>query len=110
MSKKTYSEKLKSPKWQKKRLEILNRDNFTCQHCFSEEKTLHVHHMVYFNNQEPWDCDNLNLITICNDCHKLAHSKDEHTSKAMFMKLWFVIYLNTLEDDNNEFDELSNLF
>ena len=28
-----YSEQLKSPKWQKKRLEIMQRDKFTCQLC-----------------------------------------------------------------------------
>ena len=28
-----YSEKLKDPRWQKKRLEILERDNFRCQYC-----------------------------------------------------------------------------
>jgi len=31
MAKLTYSEKLKDPRWQKKRLEILSRDNFTCE-------------------------------------------------------------------------------
>jgi 5-methylcytosine-specific restriction endonuclease McrA len=31
--KKTYSELLKSPKWQKKRLEIMSRDKFTCKKC-----------------------------------------------------------------------------
>lgn len=29
----TYSQKLRDPRWQKKRLEILERDSFTCQHC-----------------------------------------------------------------------------
>lgn len=49
----TYSEKLKSPKWQKKRLEILQRDEFTCQHFNDKENTLHVHHIAYSGN--PWE-------------------------------------------------------
>ena len=63
----TYSEKLKDPKWQKKRLEILNRDKFTCRLCNDKETTLHVHHNKYSNN--PWDTDIDDLITLCCDCH-----------------------------------------
>ena len=29
----TYSDKLKSPKWQKKRLEVLNLRGFKCEKC-----------------------------------------------------------------------------
>jgi 5-methylcytosine-specific restriction endonuclease McrA len=47
-----YSEKLKDPRWQKKRLEILSGDDFTYQYCGNTEETLHVHHYVYTG--EPW--------------------------------------------------------
>lgn len=69
MEQKTYLEKLKDPRWQKKRLEILERDEWTCQYCESKEKTLHVHHLRYFN-ADPWDCDPVYLITTCADCHE----------------------------------------
>jgi DNA polymerase III delta prime subunit len=65
---KTYLEKLKDPRWQKKRLAILNRDNFTCQYCFDTESTLHVHHVKYSNN--PWDIDDKYLLSLCFDCHQ----------------------------------------
>ena len=65
----TYGEKLKSPKWQKKRLEILNRDEFTCTMCNSKEKTLHVHHKVYIFDKDPWDYEEQYYITLCEDCH-----------------------------------------
>lgn len=39
-----YSQLLKDPRWQKKRLEILDRDDWKCTHCEAEHKTLHVHH------------------------------------------------------------------
>lgn len=42
-----YSDKLKDPRWQKKRLEILTRDEWTCQICFDTESTLVVHHQKY---------------------------------------------------------------
>lgn len=68
MERKTYSEKLKDPRWQKKRLEILNRDEFTCCFCFNKESTLNVHHIKY--NNEPWETDERYLISLCSNCHK----------------------------------------
>ncbi len=65
-----YSEKLKDPRWQKKRLKILERDNFTCQKCRSTEKTLHIHHKTYNEGSEPWEYHNMVLITLCNECHE----------------------------------------
>lgn len=65
----TYAEKLKHPKWQKKRLEILNRDNFMCRCCGNTELTLHVHHFTYLKGRQPWDYENSNFITMCEDCH-----------------------------------------
>lgn len=67
--KKTYAEKLKDPRWQKKRLEILSRDNFTCKCCFNTDKTLHVHHKIYESNN-PWETSSIHLITLCEDCHE----------------------------------------
>jgi hypothetical protein len=64
----TYSEKLKDPRWQKKRLEILNRDEWNCRFCGEEEKTLHVHHISYFG--DPWEAPDKMLITLCKECHQ----------------------------------------
>lgn len=66
----TYWEKLKDPRWQKKRLEILERDEFRCIGCGSEEKTLHVHHGYYDKNRDPWDYENETLYTYCEECHE----------------------------------------
>jgi 5-methylcytosine-specific restriction endonuclease McrA len=66
----SYSEKLRHPKWQKKRLEILQRDNFTCQCCFDDDTELNVHHKKYIFGNEIWDYDDSVFITLCIDCHK----------------------------------------
>ncbi len=63
-----YSEKLRDPRWQKKRLEVMNRDAFTCQHCGDKEITLNVHHKQYHGN--PWDAPSESLETLCELCHK----------------------------------------
>lgn len=66
----TYSEKLRDPRWQRKRLEIMNRDDFRCQACRSKDKTLNVHHRFYQRGNDPWDYENEMLVTLCDVCHK----------------------------------------
>lgn len=67
---KPYFEKLRDPRWQKKRLEIMGRDKFSCRHCGDTEKTLNVHHCIYDKGKEPWDYEGSNLVTLCEACHK----------------------------------------
>ena len=70
MKQSSYSEKLKDPRWQRLRLEILNRDKFTCQICSATDKTLHVHHPHYSPEyQNPWEYDDYLLLTLCETCH-----------------------------------------
>ena len=64
---------LRSPLWQKKRLEIMQRDNFTCCKCGCTHKELQVHHIKYIKGRKPWEYDNEDLITLCNDCHERHH-------------------------------------
>ena len=71
----TYKEKLQDPRWQKKRLEILSSDNFTCQTCFDEKTTLHVHHFYYKKGVQPWEYPNHAMVTVCAKCHKIDHSE-----------------------------------
>lgn len=69
MSKTSYSDKLKDPRWQKKRLKILERDDFTCTKCGDNSETLHVHHYYYEKGFEPWDYHIDSLTTYCSTCH-----------------------------------------
>lgn len=69
----TYAEKLKHPLWQRKRLEILNRDGFKCRGCGNGEKTLHVHHLKYTRGRDPWDYPDASLVTLCEVCHETEH-------------------------------------
>lgn len=65
----TYSEKLKDPRWQKKRLEVFQRDDFTCQLCSDKENTLHTHHVRYPKGRSFFDCSLDDLTTLCELCH-----------------------------------------
>ncbi len=71
-----YSEKLRDPRWQKKRLEILDRDEWICRGCFRDDIELHVHHLIYKKNKEPWEYESGFLISLCKECHE-----DEVASK-----------------------------
>ena len=62
-----YSEKLRDPRWQKKRLEIMQRDNFTCMACGDKESTLNLHHKEYHG--DPWEAPDVSLETLCETCH-----------------------------------------
>jgi hypothetical protein len=73
----SYSEKLKDPRWQKKRLEILNRDDFKCLVCGDGSETLHVHHKRYEKGCEPWDYPNEELCTLCETCHSSVHDQGQ---------------------------------
>lgn len=64
---KTYAEKLKDPRWQKKRLKILERDNWKCVVTGDSTETLHVHHRRYFG--QPWDAPDEELETVCERVH-----------------------------------------
>lgn len=76
MAKQTYAEKLKDPRWQRKRLEIMQRDDFTCTQCKDKTSTLHVHHKRY-TGKNPWDYDNADLTTICENCHYNEHKEND---------------------------------
>ncbi len=68
--KKSYYELLKHPKWQRKRLEILQRASFECEDCGSTEATLNVHHSYYEKGLAPWEYPDESLHCVCDDCHK----------------------------------------
>ena len=65
----TYAQQLRDPRWQKRRLEILSRDEWQCVECGSKDSELHVHHIRYKYGMKPWDYGDNDLCTMCADCH-----------------------------------------
>lgn len=79
-----YSELLKDPRWQKRRLEIMQRDNFTCQMCgngLTSGVPLNVHHYVYHKGYLPWEYPDNDLITLCRECHHKLHKEKPNTTR-----------------------------
>jgi len=71
-----YAAKLEDVRWKLRRLEILERDKFTCQQCEGGGGTIQVHHLRYEADRDPWDYPDDALITLCRRCHELEHEDD----------------------------------
>lgn len=69
----TYAQKLKDPRWQKRRLQILDKRGWRCERCFNDKQTLHVHHKRY--RGEPWEVSDSDLEVLCEPCHNGEHGK-----------------------------------
>lgn len=71
----SYQDALRDPRWQKKRLKILERDGWKCVECNAEDKPLHVHHSYYHPGFEgPWAYPDHSLLTLCEECHSVEES------------------------------------
>lgn len=72
-----YSSILRDPRWQRKRLEIMERDKWKCSQCGSSESELHVHHLQYKYKLKPWEHSSEYLKTLCDNCHKSIHKETD---------------------------------
>lgn len=73
MSTKSYWELLRDGRWQRRRLEIMQRDGFTCTTCSKrgdDGVTLNVHHRIYHKGRKPWEYEDAALTTLCEPCHE----------------------------------------
>lgn len=77
-----YAKQWLDPRWQKRRLEIMQRDEFSCTECGAEDKTLNVHHVYYTRGADVWNYPDHALLTLCNDCHEAEHAMAESSERA----------------------------
>jgi len=70
-----FFDQYKRPEWQRKRLEVMEAADFTCQECESAEKTLNVHHTFYLKGKKPWEYPTESLQCLCEDCHSERHTQ-----------------------------------
>lgn len=68
----TYAQRLKDPRWQKKRLELLNKAHWTCEECKAVEPAdgLQIYHVFYMLGKLPWEHDDRIMMVLCDGCHK----------------------------------------
>lgn len=66
----SYARKLSDPRWQRRRLEILQLDEWKCVYCRASDQELHLHHVVYRYRSEPCEYSDDELFTLCWKCHE----------------------------------------
>lgn len=77
----TYSQQLRDRRWQRKRLEILERDGWRCRDpkCKEPENdavVLIVHHRIYRPGKMAWEYAEADLLTLCERCHDKVHERN----------------------------------
>lgn len=90
-----FSEQIKSPLWQKRRLEILNKDLFTCQICGDKDSQLHVHHLCYDPKRKYWEYEDWELITLCDKCHSGEHNNVKREISKQINEIRSMGFTNT---------------
>ena len=71
-----WSSAYRDSRWQKKRLEVMERDCWMCTDCEAGEDdgvTLNVHHIYYESGRAPWEYEESMLVTRCESCHEKMH-------------------------------------
>jgi hypothetical protein len=71
---KKFADKYKDARWKEKRRRIIERDCGICADCYGVG-LVHVHHLYYEYNKDPWDYPDDALITLCNECHEIEHNR-----------------------------------
>ncbi|MBU2559229.1 MAG: hypothetical protein KJ578_15740 [Bacteroidetes bacterium] len=80
---KPYFELLQDPRWQKMRLEVMQKADFACEDCGNEEETLNVHHTYYQKGKAPWEYPKESLKVYCKSCHQKHQDIDKEIKKRV---------------------------
>lgn len=83
MTRVTYAEQLKHPKWQQKRLRVFEAAGFKCVKCGERNLQLHAHHKVYLRGKFPWEYADDLLECLCESCHTEAHAYRDELDMAI---------------------------
>lgn len=59
-------------RWKALRIKALDRDGWCCTAC-KRVDNLNVHHVRYVPKGKIWDSPVKDLVTLCEECHKLVH-------------------------------------
>ena len=92
----TYSKKLSDGRWQRKRLQIFQRDGFRCQDCGSQDD-LQVHHLYYLTGIQPWEHPDDLLTTLCGNCHQKRQPTEQAVHSYVARRLSRVSHEHMLD-------------
>jgi 5-methylcytosine-specific restriction endonuclease McrA len=78
-----YSQMLRDPRWQRKRLEVMKRAEFCCEACGDKSEELNVHHKYYDRGVAPWDYPVSAYQCLCCSCHKYVSTQQKQLEKLL---------------------------
>ncbi|WP_174494449.1 HNH endonuclease [Salirhabdus euzebyi] len=89
-----------SKKWIRKRNNILRRDQYECRECRRYGKTTQattVHHIFPLEFYPEFKLSEINLLSLCNECHEKMHNRftNELTAKG-------INWINRIKDQLHE--------
>lgn len=99
-----YTETLRDPRWRKKRLEVFQRDKFTCRKCHDRETNLVVHPKYYLPGKEFWDYPLESFVTLCASCHQ-----EETADEALISAVKSKFNASGIQDLTQAFSEMELL-
>lgn len=99
-----YQRKLRDPRWQKKRLELLAKADWKCQEpgcrrwIFQhtehvhippdvEAPSLEIHHLYYEWGRDPWEYPDDAFLVLCDECHEERQAIERHIKKELVKML-----------------------
>lgn len=74
-------------KWQRRRLEILEKANWRCEYCGESDREAHVHHVHYVKGRQLWEYDDNWLLALCDRCHREKHEGEQALIPVLRMAL-----------------------
>ena len=83
--------------WNLTRQQINNRDRGLCRLCYSEGKIIYsdcIHHIEEVKENVELRCDDSNLISLCNRCHREVHLLYKSKSSIIKEKLKDIVREN----------------
>jgi hypothetical protein len=78
-------EAYRDPRWQRKRLAVMEAAGFACEQCGTTDKTLNVHHRHYTKGAKPWEYADDELRCLCERCHEYRTRCDAELRKLSGM-------------------------
>jgi hypothetical protein len=99
-----------SPPYNEWRKSVFIRDNFTCQHCLRRGIPVNAHHIKHFAECIELRLDINNGVTLCWNCHRYYHSRDNILRKLKNEKQPDrILVLETRLKTLNELNSLSEI-
>lgn len=109
----TYSEKLKDPRWQKKRLELLEKSGWKCasEYCQNSNPNaqLHVHHQFYARKTEPWDYPDFCYLVLCEGCHERHQVAMERAHEFLALNIDTMFALSNYKENQSGYRNIGEI-